>query len=843
MDTNYSQNRIMDSLDKVHHVLITEEATSNKEIILNATTYSIGRHSSNDIVLSCQKTSRHHATLLRRTDAKTNQYSYWILDGDLQGNRSRNGIYVNGKKTLVHELKHGDVVQFSTDALAKYKITSIASSLESQPSNWSSVNQDIKQSVANNDSLEKEIVQPDREGDIKEPARQNSFAELSPQSIIETDLYGNIVYINSAGIINFKDLYHRKLNHPLLENLIAQYHQGDNIIVRDIQFENKLYQQTAYYLPEKKVIRSYVTDISQYRAYNKQLHQNHALYQKITQQINEGIIVIESATKQIIEANAACSDLLGYSNEQLLQMNIYEVVGELEKFAIILRKIIAEKNSFWGECIFRSREDNLIDASVKIDLSGTEPNEKIYIIIHNLATRKHPLKTEQNSSTDRSNRKIFNQQLSTAIANAKRNQKLLAVMFCQLNLLPDIRNSIGAEQSDRLLTTLGERLNACLRSGDPAIRWQEDKFALLLPQVNDLEEVVKINQRIRQSIQQSYTLGKNQITIDCKTGITIYPQDGTDVEILLANANTALERAVKMKDSYQFYDEAMNSQALVALELENLLEQALQREEFELYYQPQIDVNNGNINSVEALIRWQHPELGLVAPGNFIRTAEKTKLIVPIGDWTIRVASMQNQEWQAQGLTLSKVTISLSLVQFQQPNLAQKIDKILSETGLDASFLELEIGAVSLMDNIAYSRHTLEQLKSIGVKIAVDGFTWGFSAVEYLRYFALDTLKIDRHLVDRLSNSPQDLAIVTALIELGKGFGLRIVAEGVENQEQVDLLRSLGCNLMQGFWFGRPLAAKEAGKLLQLDNVEEADNSQDESQTIEQVQAAVDNSN
>ncbi|MEL6502661.1 MAG: diguanylate cyclase, partial [Cyanobacteria bacterium J06623_1] len=333
-----------------------------------------------------------------------------------------------------------------------------------------------------------------------------------------------------------------------------------------------------------------------------------------------------------------------------------------------------------------------------------ETEEHICFIIRH-ADAKNLADNVDRASTELFKRELFNQQLLTAIANAKRSQKLLAVLFCKLDFLPDINVTIGAENYDKLLLALEKRLGTCLRSGDTVVRWQEDKFALLLPQVNDVEEITKITQRINQSTNQSFTLGQTKASITSVTGISVYPQDGMDPEILLASANTALERANTNKTSYQFYDEAMNSQALVALELENLLEQAIKQEEFELYYQPQINVDSGVTEAVEALLRWQHPELGLVPPGNFIRLAEKTKLIVPIGEWTIRTACIQNKQWQAQSMPTSRITVSLSLVQFQQSNLPQKIAEILTETDFDASLLELEISAATLMENVGYSLH------------------------------------------------------------------------------------------------------------------------------------------
>ncbi len=831
MDKQYNLDKTMDISAQVHHILVIEDPSFEKEINLDGATYSIGRHSSNDIVLSCQKTSRNHATLLRRTDVKTNNYSYWILDGDLQGNRSRNGIYINGKKSLVHELKQGDVIQFSGDAQAKYKITTHL------PENISTTNdkdpdvtrlQIDNKPLVNKDTVNKDtiVATPQKAIDSSqswESSRQNSFAELSPQPIIEIDLSGNITYINSAGIINFQEIYHQKLNHPLLENLTAQYHnQEENIIIREVKIGKKTFLQNAHYLSEKKVIRNYLVDITHQKDLVSQLEYQVELYNKIVEQVSEGIIIVETATKKIIEVNSSCCKLLGYSAAEMLHMNVYELSSESEKLAAVLQRVIAEKNSFWGECLFHHQNGNIVNAQLKIDLIDSDLDEKLCLVIHNSTEHQYLAENIKNiSGIDLSKRDIFNQQLLTAIANAKRSQKLLAVMFCNIDFLPDIRATIGIANSNQLLANLGQRLSTCLRSGDTVVHWQEDKFALLMPQISGVEEVAKINQRIQKSIEQSFKIGDIHITAKSTIGIAIYPQDGGDVDILLANANMALERAHQHKISYQFYDGAMNTQALVTLELETLLQQALDKEEFKLYYQPQINIDTGKLEVIEALLRWEHPELGLVTPNNFIKAAEKSKLIIPIGEWAIRTACKQNKAWQSQGLPALKMTVILSSVQFQQPNLVQKIAEILAETALEPQLLELEIGAESLIQNIEHSQLLLKQLQTLGVHIAVDDFTAGFSYLEYLKQFPLNTLKIDRCLVQQLTNNPKDLAIVTALIELGKGFNLRVVAEGVETQEQVELLRSLNCQYMQGFWFSRPLAAEEASKLLPFNYSEE----------------------
>ena len=812
----------MDSLDRVHHVLIIEDPSFQREFNLEAATYSLGRHSSNDIVLSCQKTSRNHATLLRRTDVKTNKYAYWILDGDLQGNRSRNGIYVNGKKTLVHELKDGDVIQFSGDASARYKITT------EKPEQSSSINYSNNSNVStpqktvlNKETIAVASLKPigNSKSSTSDNSSQISLTELSPQPIIETDLYGNIIYINSAGIINFKDIHHQKLNHPLLKDLISIYQQGeDNIINREVTVKDKTFLQTAHYLPDNQAIRNYIVDISQQKALELKLQYKANLYDRVSQNITEAIVIIESATKQIVDVNPACSQLLGYSQAQMLQMNIYELCEASEKFSVVLQKTIANKNNFSGECLLRHQDGHIINTLIKISLIDSGLNQKLCLIIDTSSQSTNLLQESQIiSKPPLSEKDIFKQQINTAIANTQRSKKLLAVMFCKLYFLPDITANIGIEKSQELISNLGKRLSSSLRSGDTVVHWQEDKFALLMPHINNIEEIAKINQRIRESLEQSFKLGGINVTLNSSFGIAIYPQDGVETDVLLANANIALERAYKNKNSYQFFNQAMNSQALVALELESLLKKALEQEEFQLHYQPQIDINTGKTKAIEALLRWQHPELGLVSPSNFIKSAEVNSLIVPIGEWTIYKACLQNKTWQSQGLPLSKIIVSLSSVQFKQSNLVQKIAEILAETNLEPQLLELEISAVSLLENIDYSKKTLNRLKELGVHIAVDNFIAGFSNLEYLKYLPLDTLKIDRSLVQQLTDNLQSKAIATALIEIGKGFGLHIVAEGVETQEQVDLLQSLNCQYMQGYWFGRPLAADEATKLLPFD--------------------------
>ena len=830
----------MDSLDQTHHVLVIEDPSFHREINLDAATYSIGRHSSNDIVLSCQKTSRNHATLLRRTDVKTHNFSYWVLDGDLQGNRSRNGIYINGKKTLVHELKNKDVIQFSGDAYATYEISSNLPTNVAQDFAHENLSVPIEDSLINKETIVTPLPVTSSKQSTKNVAvdssRQISLTELSPQPIIEIDLYGNITYINSAGIINFKNIHHQKLNHPLLENLISIYHQGeDNIVNREITIGKQTFWQTAHYLPDNKVIRNYIVDITKQKELETEITYKKDIYDKIIQHTRDGIILVEPTTKQIVEVNNACSELLGYTSDRLLKMNIYELLYDSEQFSSTLQRIIAEKSSFSGECLLHHETGESVKFQVQINLANSGDKEIICLILNNRG--KNQLLDSNNQKTSELNlsaKDVFKQQVVTAIANAARSENLMAIMFCKLYFSPNIRENLGSQKSAELLSTLGKRLNSCIRSGDTVIHWEDDKYALLMPQINSIDEIARINKRIKQSVQQSFRLRDTAITLNGSLGIAVYPQDGGDSDILLANANIALERAYQSQNTYQFYNESMNSQALVALELETLLQEALDKEEFQLYYQPQVNLSTGKTEAIEALLRWQHPEFGLIPPNNFIKSAEASQLIVPIGEWAIRQACRQNKAWQQEGLPPSKIVVSLSCVQFQQTNLVSKIAEILAETALKPELLELEISAVSLLNNVEYSKINLQNLRELGVHVAVDNFTAGFSVLEYLKYFPLNTLKIDKVLVQQLTESPQDLAIATALINLGKGFDLRVVAEGVETQEQLDLLHSLNCEQMQGFWFSRPLEASEANKLLSLNDYD-GDISEEEAEPLQNL--------
>ena len=413
------------------------------------------------------------------------------------------------------------------------------------------------------------------------------------------------------------------------------------------------------------------------------------------------------------------------------------------------------------------------------------------------------------------NRMLFNDRLALALVNAARHQGMLCVMFMDLDRFKTINDTLGHNFGDQLLQDVAKRLTYCLRESDTVARWGGDEFTLLLPQIIDADEVAKIAQRILETLKAVFSLKEHQLHITNSIGIALYPHDGKDAETLLKNADVALYRAKEQgRNNYQFYTSTMNSKASELLSLENSLHHALEQGEFVVHYQPQVNINTWEITRMEALLRWQHLTLGLVAPEVFIPLAEENGLIVSIGESVLRTACTQNKAWQDMGLSPLRVAVNLSARQFQQQNLVAMVARVLAETGLLPHFLELEITETTVMQDVDFTRTILNQLQQMGICIAIDDFGTGYSSLSYLKKFPLHTIKIDGSFIRDLGVDPHDQAITSAVIALGRGLNLSVVAEGVETKEQLDCLLSLQCEEMQGNFFSCSLSVENATELL-----------------------------
>jgi diguanylate cyclase (GGDEF)-like protein/PAS domain S-box-containing protein len=419
------------------------------------------------------------------------------------------------------------------------------------------------------------------------------------------------------------------------------------------------------------------------------------------------------------------------------------------------------------------------------------------------------------------NRMLFNERLSMALDAAERNDTQLAVMFLDLDRFKLINDTLGHAAGDLLLQGFAQRLGSCLRSSEDILaRWAGDEFTLLLPNIDSVEEAVSIAQNILDALRSEFDLDGNWLRVSTSIGIAIYPEHGTDPETLLKHSDAALYRAKESgRNGYHLYNYAMNSDASEQLTMENYLHRALEYGEFVLHYQPLVNVATGEIIQMEALVRWQSPELGLVSPAKFIPLAEETGVIIPLGEWVLRTACAQNRAWQDAGLPNVRIAVNLSAHQFRQARLIEMINHVLIETGLDPEYLELEITETALMKNVERTKTILNELDHMGLSIAMDDFGTGYSSLSYLKAFPFHTLKIDRSFVCDVTVDPNDKAIVAAIVAMAKVLNLNLIAEGVETEMQEYTLRSLGCETMQGFRFSKPVTAEVATELLRKNDL------------------------
>ncbi len=413
------------------------------------------------------------------------------------------------------------------------------------------------------------------------------------------------------------------------------------------------------------------------------------------------------------------------------------------------------------------------------------------------------------------NRVLFHDRLQQALSHAVREEHPMGVMFLDLDRFKIINDTLGHDVGDELLKAVSQRLINCIRQGDTVVRLGGDEFTIILPVITKAEDAAFVAQKILVTLAEPFLLNHQELHITSSIGISLYPNDGTNTQTLIKNADIAMYRAKDLgKNNYQFYTADMNSRALETINLENALRHALERNELLLHYQPQIDIRTGRIVGVEALVRWQHPEFGLVSPVKFIPIAEETNLIIPIGEWVLRTACEQGVRWRELGLPVWRMAVNLSARQFRHQDLLQPIRRILQETGFDPHHLELEITESLIMQGAGKTIAILEALDEMGIRLSLDDFGTGYSSLSYLKRFPIDTVKIDRSFVRDIHTDPNDAAITSAIIAMAHSLRLSVIAEGVETEEQLAFLRERNCNEYQGYYFSKPLPAEQIERLV-----------------------------
>ncbi len=419
------------------------------------------------------------------------------------------------------------------------------------------------------------------------------------------------------------------------------------------------------------------------------------------------------------------------------------------------------------------------------------------------------------SLTGLPNRAMFNQLLTHALSSAQRHERMFAVLFIDLDRFKFINDTLGHVAGDQLLQEITERFKKALRASDVIARLGGDEFVVLVEEVKSVDKVRTVARKLLSAAIKPLLLLGRECRVTASIGIALYPQDGEDGQTLMKNADIAMYFAKSEgKNNFQFYSTDITSQTLERLTLEANLRHAMENDEFSLHYQAKRDLKKGTITGVEALLRWDNPELGSVSPAQFIPAAEETGLIVPIGKWVLRTACLQNVAWQRQGLPPICMAVNLSVRQFSDEHLLSDLTEILAETGMAPELLELEITEGMVIQNPAQAVRLLSAIKGMGVRLAIDDFGTGYSSLGQLKNFPIDTLKVDRSFIRDIATNTEDKAIIEAIIAMGKTLSLTVVAEGVETREQESFLRAHACDEMQGYYFSRPIPADEFAALL-----------------------------
>ncbi|NCR55871.1 MAG: EAL domain-containing protein [Microcystis aeruginosa L211-07] len=587
------------------YLLIVEDPQGRKTITLEDMKYSLGRKSDNQIVLRSKHASRYHATLIKKSIDRQN-FSYWILDGDLEGNKSHNGIYVNGNKCLVHELKDGDLINFGCDINASFHLI---------------------------------VSQEKREG---EPVENLGQFQVNPTE-------------------NGTD--------------------------------------SSYDDPHAK-----------------------------------STLILHQAPSQIISFNS---------------------------------KIKQEYSS---------------------------------VVL-----------------TDLPNRSLFNEYLSTAINNAQKNNKLFGLLLVDAGRLRNVNSQLGYRLRDKLLKILIERLRKSLRSEDMVAHWRGYEFIILLPQINDANDLEKVGQRIIKTLESNYEIENHSLAVRLSLGSVIYPPDGTDRKVILQKLEENLV-AVKnnINNNSQIESVNVHPKNNRSSKVEYFLYQAMRNNELALYYQPQVNILQGQVEGLEALLRWLHPQFGLIPPNRFLPLVEESELILELNRWVLKNACQQAQIWQQRGLLYTPISINLSPHQLRDPQLLTNLKEVLTESKIGPFFLEVEITETSLLENSRETGRILGDLQKLGISITLDDFGSGYASIAYLGQFPVKKLKIEQSLTKKLTDAPQDTRFISSLLAIAKSFNLIAIAKGVETQQQLEILQELGCERMQGNRISSPLAVEEMTKFLHI---------------------------
>ena len=584
----------------------------------------------------------------------------------------------------------------------------------------------------------------------------------------------------------------------------------DTTIVPFIDQQGNIYQYIS--------IRS---DITARKQMEEEIKKSEELYRLIAENTSDIISIIDTEGN-FQYLSPSHRHVLGHGVDEERTRNLLDWVLDEDRDIMksAIRYTCSSRKEYLVECRLKSDAAATVWTETKMNpIRDEQDNVKsLLLVTRDITERKQSEETIHHLAyhdplTDLPNRRMFIQHLNREIHQAKRFRSRLAVLFLDMDRFKDVNDSLGHEAGDILLVEAARRLSASVKQGNMVARLGGDEFTILLHELADEQEAAAVAEQVISRMQQPFSIQGQELNLSCSIGISVFPKDGDQAEDLLKRADTALYTVKSRgRSGYVFFDEAMETKSLERILMENELRKAIEQEHFQIYYQPKMDIRTGALTGMEALVRWLHPELGLIPPNRFIPIAEETGMILTLGEWILREACRQNKAWHDQGHRL-KVSVNLSGRQIYQKDLVSVIQRILAETQLSPEWLELEI-TESIFLKMEDATPVLQQIRSAGIQISIDDFGTGYSSFSYIKSLPVDTIKIDASFVRDIHHNQESQAIVKAIVTIAESLNMNVIAEGIERSDQVEALQVNGCGLGQGYLFSKPLPKEDFDRYL-----------------------------